>query len=410
MAGTLAKSLSLGHRLAPKPWLAEADILQLECGGAPASFLVAMGRTAAGRACLLGAGRGLSREAALRSCLGEAAERRAAAQPGHLALLQVPARDLPGCAIAANRLWCFSRRQLVRGPHPSEDIAPAAWAAGLATMRACRSWCRARRGGESGPAFVPRDAVLLVEGGIAGSNGVAAGADRRAAERAALLELVERDAVAIWWYGRVRRAPVPLAALDETAGGPLRRWLEGRVRRSWLLDLTGDLGIPVVAALSAEPSGRAIAYGFAAAETIAGAALAAVLEMLQSEISLELAARRQARTGEVAAGPAGRLLAWSRRADLRRLPFLAADPAERPAARREGEPAAIIAGRLGAPVLLVDLDGPDDPFPVVRAFAPGLRPWRPRFRRGRLRSVPRRLGWSAAPVDDLTVGDDVILI
>jgi ribosomal protein S12 methylthiotransferase accessory factor len=256
---------------------------------------------------------------------------------------------------------------------------------------------------------VPLDAVLLAEGGPADSNGLAAGADRRAAERAALLELAERDAVAIWWYGRVTRPSVALRALDAAGAGDLRGWLDGRVRRSWLLELTNDLGIPVVAALSSGPDGSGIAYGFAAGRALPDAALAATLEMLQSEISLDLAARRAARRGQ-AEGPAGRFLLWSRAADVRRLPFLLPDSAQPAAPCREGEPAGLIAAGLGAPALIVDLDRPGDARPVVRAFAPGLRPWRPRFGRGRLESVPRRLGWAAAPVDERSVGGDVILI
>jgi ribosomal protein S12 methylthiotransferase accessory factor len=405
---TLAKPTRVGHSLALAAWAPQAELLQLSCADAPAHFLVAMSPPAGGGPALLGAGRGLSREQALASCVGEVAERGAARRPG-VPVVVGRAGDLPGRAVAANRLWCFSRRQLARGPHPSEDCAPATWAAARRTIRDCRRWCRARDGDGGAGAFLPAAAVLPGEGGLAGSNGLAAGADRAAAERAAVLELVERDAVAIWWYGRIARPGIALALLDDAGGGALRRWLEARRRRTWLLDLTHDLGIPVVAALSAAPEGSGIAYGFAAGAGLAAAALAATLELLQSEISLDLAARRAARLGR-AEGPAGRLLLWSRRAALGRLPFLVPSGGERPAPRRDGDPAALVAGRLGAPPLFVDLDRPGDPFPVVRAFAPGLRPWRPRFARGRLAAVPRRLGWPAAPVDDCTVGEDVILI
>jgi ribosomal protein S12 methylthiotransferase accessory factor len=74
-----------------------------------------------------------------------------------------------------------------------------------------------------------------------------------------------------------------------------------------------------------------------------------------------------------------------------------------------GDPAELVAERTGAPVLFVDLDRSDDPLRVSRALVPGLRPWRPRFARGRLEAVPRRLGWRRDPPQTVT-GDDVILI
>jgi ribosomal protein S12 methylthiotransferase accessory factor len=261
--------------------------------------------------------------------------------------------------------------------------------------------------------FVPVANVLLAgDGTLTDSNGLAAGTTRPDAEQRAVLELVERDAVAIWWYGRIRRPSLPLSIL-ENGGGALRDWLERRHQRrhTWLLDLTHDLGIPVVAALSADPDGRGIAYGFAARPHVTDAAISAVLEMLQSEISLTLAARRAVKTGSPG-GPAGRLLVWSRSTAVGQLPFLlpCEDARRVVPAPANVDPLKAVAARGRRPVLFVDLDRPGDGLSVVRALIPGLRPWRPRFCRGRLVSVPRRLGWRRDPVDETTVGGDVILI
>ncbi|XXS95487.1 YcaO-like family protein [Sorangium sp. So ce363] len=60
------------------------------------------------------------------------------------------------------------------------------------------------------------------------------------------LELVERDVVALWWYNRARRPAVDLKSF----GDPYFDALEGHYRglgwRLWVLDVTSDLGIPVV--------------------------------------------------------------------------------------------------------------------------------------------------------------------
>jgi ribosomal protein S12 methylthiotransferase accessory factor len=102
-----------------------------------------------------------------------------------------------------------------------------------------------------------------------------------------VLELEERDATASWWYGRRERAPIDVAAIE---GAPkLSRWLADRERRSVLFDITTDLDIPVMAAMSAEPDGGDIALGFSARLDPNAAAISALTEMLQMEVSLEAA-------------------------------------------------------------------------------------------------------------------------
>ena len=382
-------------------------LLQLALGDAPAAFAVAM-EEREGRPALLGAGRGLNSAQAELSCRGEAMERLAASRRDALPVIAATRDDLPGQALSANLFWQYSRKQLRDGPHPSEELSAEAWLAAKRSVRHCSKWHRVVSARSEDAFFVPLDAVLL--SGPTTSNGVAASESRSGARRAALLELVERDAVAIWWYGRIRRPAVALRCLDEAGGRDLRRWLEGRSRRTWMLDLTHDLEVPVVAAISESPDSSEIAYGFAAHSRVARAALSAVLEMLQSELSLLLAAQRAEKVGRME-GSAGRYLAWSRSATLARFPHLAPSETERPIrpAAEEADPVDLVAERTGQPVLFIDLDLPADPFRVSRALVPEFRPWRPRFRRGRLQSVPGSLGWHRRPVTAPTT-DDVILI
>src|SRR5262249_7298215 len=84
-----------------------------------------------------------------------------------------------------------------------------------------------------------------------GSNRIAADSDCRAAGNTlaeavvqGFLELVERDAYAIWWYNRVQRPAVDLAQLDDPFARDLQARLAQAGRRLWVLDVTGDLGIP----------------------------------------------------------------------------------------------------------------------------------------------------------------------
>jgi ribosomal protein S12 methylthiotransferase accessory factor len=272
-----------------------------------------------------------------------------------------------------------------------------------------RRWCSARTAGTGVPVFIPRANVLIGgEGTITDSNGVAAGRTLPEAETSAVLELVERDAVAIWWFGRIRRPSVALELLDESGGAMLRAWLQTRDRRCWLLDLTHDLGTPVVAAISCGADGHDIAYGFAARRSLPEAALSASLEMLQTELSLNLA-RSAAMQGKLE-GHGARLLSWSNRTAIAQLPYLAPHEDAVAIPTVPADPAMEIGARIGREVAFVDLHRPDDGLCVVRAVAPGLRPWWPRFAPGRLESVPARLGWPSVAIDEAAVGEDVILI
>ena len=82
------------------------------------------------------------------------------------------------------------------------------------------------------------------------SNGNAAGNTIEEAILQGFLELVERDAVAMWWYNRLSRSGVDLDSFDVPYLGNLTKYLVERGRSLWVLDLTTDLGIPVFVALS----------------------------------------------------------------------------------------------------------------------------------------------------------------
>ena len=92
----------------------------------------------------------------------------------------------------------------------------------------------------------------------ADTNGCAAGETRVDATLRGLLELIERDALAIWWYNRLRRPGIDLSIWDDV-DVHAAVWLFAEQGRSMsLLNLTHDLEIPVFAAVSADENGRNI--------------------------------------------------------------------------------------------------------------------------------------------------------
>lgn len=191
----------------------------------------------------------------------------------------------------------------------------------------------------------------------AGSTGCAAGADRDSATAAALWECVERDALALWWHGRRPGAALPVEVIDARAPR-LFWWLHERPRLTRLWDITTDIGLPVVVAVASDPDGGTVAIGAAARPKLADAALAAVTELVQTEVSLDLA--REAGDPEA--------LDWLARGAV---------PAEVEGPTRlsgaQGIPGTLerLAG-LGHRALAVEMTLPGDPLPTMRILVPGL--------------------------------------
>jgi ribosomal protein S12 methylthiotransferase accessory factor len=231
------------------------------------------------------------------------------------------------------------------------------------------------------------------------SSGLAAGESVDDARGRALVELVERDAVAVWWYNRLRR---PRLGFDRDRLPWISAFedhLGASGRRVWVLDLTHDLGVPVAAAVSSDFAGRDLALGFGAGWTAQEAATAALGELVQFEASKRL---------QTAGGPLD-LVALTRTGSLEDLPYLVPDahaPVQPPGpASTEQLIEALAEQHLAA--FAVDLSR--GPWFVVRVIVPGLRPLWPRFAPGRLSDVPHRLGWTDGPTPEASYNPHPIL-
>jgi len=125
-------------------------------------------------------------------------------------------------------------------------------------------------------------------GGFASTVGCAVWRDRGGARQRALLELVERDAVAQAWYNRLGITRVEEGLVKALLPLPLVTHLEEN-RRFWrLFSVATDLKVHIVLSVSCEPDGRRTAFGSAAGWNLASASKSAVTEMLQSENALNL--------------------------------------------------------------------------------------------------------------------------
>ncbi len=237
---------------------------------------------------------------------------------------------------------------------------------------------------------------------LADSNGNAAGSSLEDAILQGTLELVERDAVALWWYNRTRVPGVDLAAFAEPWLEETHRQYESIGRELWALDLTADLGIPVMAALSRSTVGptERIMLGFGAHLDPRVALRRAVTELNQ------LLPGVLAEQPELDDPDATR---WLRHATIANQAYLrpqagaaARTPGDVPFVRREDvrDDVEALVGTLaghGLETLVLDQTRPDIELPVVKMVVPGLRPFWSRFAPGRLFDVPVRLGRLAAP-------------
>ncbi|BCG05307.1 hypothetical protein PPGU19_098750 (plasmid) [Paraburkholderia sp. PGU19] len=225
-------------------------------------------------------------------------------------------------------------------------------------------------------------------------NGSAAGSCIEEAILQGLLELIERDATAIWWYNQLPRPGVDLAKFGDPFFDALVREYESLGWHMWALDITHDLGIPVVVALAENPATARFSIGFGC--------------HLNSRIALQRALTEVNQLLDIAADAPS---PWDA-AKLSSKQFLypAAGVAVVDASAWSSIEASDLndaieqcmsrLGAAGMEVLVVDKTRPDIGLPVVQVIVPGLCHFWPRFGAPRLYSVPISQGWLDHPRDE----------
>ncbi|CAN5242084.1 TOMM precursor leader peptide-binding protein [soil metagenome] len=239
----------------------------------------------------------------------------------------------------------------------------------------------------------------------ADSNGNAAGNTREEAILQGLLEVIERDCVSTWWYNRLRRPAVDLASFDDPYFQQLEKFYRDIGRELWVLDLTSDMNIPVVAAISRRSGDGAerLIIGYGAHLDPVIAITRALTEM--SQVGLELDKVPDEAIDQDSA-------AWLLDARLDNKPYLVPDPilptrqsgdfrSPRTSDTRDDvEFIVTTARRLVLEVLVLDLTRPDIGLSVVKVVVPGMRFFWQRFAPGRLYDVPVKLGWLKQPIPE----------
>ncbi len=227
------------------------------------------------------------------------------------------------------------------------------------------------------------------------SNGNAAGKSYDDAILQGLLELIERDSVALWWYNRSSVPSVDLASFRSDYFDACLDYHTLRGRDMWVLDVTSDLNVPAFVAVSSrrKDNGR-IALGFGAHVTAQTAISRAIGELNQFLNCVDNWGPEDATDGtsrwigsattctETYLLPSDEMTATGASTYAQGFPTV----------KDALEHCTTVVRDQGLDVLVADLTRPDVDLKVVKVIAPGLRHFWARFAPGRLYSVPLRLG------------------
>jgi thiazole/oxazole-forming peptide maturase SagD family component len=370
---------------------------------ASAAFLSGAVPGRADRDLLRSFGHGSTAQQSYESCLGEALEYYSTLFRGDEPLITGSGLNIAG-AVDPRTLLCYSKLQYAcrgranvalpqrhRIPEPWSPTEETRWTAAIDLHDGQTRWVPAA-------CCFTRYTRLLHEAQICQEDtvGAAAGKDVAHAILGAMLELIERDATAIWWYNRTRHNAIHIESFSSDPLTRIFRDLQQCGRSLYLLDITTDLGIPCYVAISADASGGSISFGAAAHFRPEVAALHAATETIQFWLN-----------ASAGIAPPDYLKWQTTMPLLQDLPYLMpSDEREAPASLQE-QPAEWmlkecleILTRHSLRAMAVDLSRHDVIVPVYRVFVPGLCPLTNRRGPGRLFDVPVRMGWVHKPLTE----------
>jgi ribosomal protein S12 methylthiotransferase accessory factor len=374
-------------------------------------YLLASLRSASG-------GKGKSHSQAKASALCEAIERYSGVFQGDEARFRVKLKDLGVAAIHPNACMLFSERQFQnRGywntnsswfnwvPEPFAEDREIEWSPAWSLTYGERRWiptayCYYGYSRKCNAWFARAD-----------SNGCAAGHSKEEAILQGFMELVERDAVALWWYNRLQKPAVDLSSFAEPYFRELQDYYKTLHRDLWVLDITSDLNIPTFAAISCRNDKEVedIIFGFGTHFDPQLAILRALTEVNQS-LPAVFSVTPDKDDAYLDHDP--HALSWWKTATLDNQPYLS--PAETVPPKIQADypqcwsddfytdvmTCVQIAKEKGLEMLVLNQTRPDTGLHVVKVIVPGLRHFWARFAPGRLYDVPVQMGWLAEPLTE----------
>lgn len=270
-------------------------------------------------------------------------------------------------------------------------------------------WVKALSISKKEPVFIPAEIAYtqlsLVEDcnriAMPDSNGCAAGGTLLEAAFQGTLELIERDAIAIWWYNRLIRKKVNTSSLNSEYVRNILKDFERMGRSLAIIEISSDIDVPVYAAVSYEiESRKQVIYGFGCHVYHSLAIERAVTEVCQllPAINNPQTARSE---------PA--FFSWLNEQTVDEHSFLNSDHLEGFDLSEElieeslEEDFFELVSKLKVveqELIIFDLTVADIHFPVVKVISPGLRHFWRRAGKGRLFDVPVKMGFFTSALSE----------
>ncbi len=368
------------------------------------------------------AGKGMGKEQAKASCLAEAMERYLCGFTGREPRKRAAWPELGQAAPHPNTYLNYSERQYDTRESWNKDHSGFNWVGERFDERREIEWTPAWSLTHGARRWLPTrycyfgyvDTAAAADSEenkfcSADSNGCASGSTVEEAILQGFLELVERDACALWWYNRVRRPAFDLETSADPFSRRVQAYCASRGRDLCVLDLTNDFGIPVAIALSHKKTdGKSIILGLGAhldADMAINRALAEMNQMMAVELSMAEAGERSnpgKTTGDDAV-----MDDWLKNKSLATEPYCVPDGTIATNAYRKPrigdlKEAVEICMRAvsdrGYEMIVFDHSRPEIDFAAARVVVPGMRHFWARLREGRLTRAPVEMGWLGAPL------------